>query len=950
MSRKRFLLFSVIILFILAGCSTVTSTETTTTTSANTTSTTSSTSTTTTSTTTTTTTTSEVTTTMTLPIIDGIGSIEGIENVTLIRNHYFNPMKDVSVVSNWGKDITSLVSVEGSVDYGTLGLYTIWYNLSYGEDSFSVNRSIEVVDGTYVAPSGSRPTSGLSQVSLSEGSYRTGLATSIAHPVDPSFIEADLLSQAVPSNGWWTSLLVANYGGGNGIYINPLRTSFANAGMEITHSGEGFVQYWNPEGLQTIAQFSLSLKDLYLKTTDLSTGYTTKVIDYGDSNVKVAMRNTTSNEDKMVISLVQGSPYIFAEVANKNAPYITMDVNGVMGYEYFDLQGNIITSNTYTGDALILKMVQRHVGYNCTPPANVGQPMYADRYFLINAPASTLFTISSGGHPSGLLNKVSMSLGDGNYLSVASINNLSEAAFYHEHGYSFITDTNTDFEVDHESNLVNTTYSINYQQMRDDIISLPVLALLPHQYKHSNAVFTDYLFQTIRGRLKVMIGSSFDTVLPFYGIVPGFTIPEDETFSAQITVSYLEDLDSRTEIADLENFLNADGPYWNSKALYPLSQGVIIADQLGETVLRDKLLSKLVYLLSDWYTYSSIADPKYLYYNEKWGSVYYSDNEFGTAEALSDHSFTHGYLIYASAVVAMYIPEFINDYGDMVDLLLDDYMYPEKGNESFRYLRSFDPWAGHSWAHGFGTFAEGNNLESSSEAMNSWAAGYLWALATGDEARMDVAIYGFVTELSAIKEYWFDYDEDNWPDKYSDYAAVAGMIWGGKYDYATWFGANPTFIYGIQWLPTGEFLTNYALNDAEFDRLTTVFNTYLNAKSGVIDTWYSNMWAMKAIIDPAQALSIFNSSLILNDDYPSELVGSYWMVHALNSLNRRTTSVWMEINPYVSSTIYERADGTITAMVWNSTTESQLVTFRNAEGIVLLQSVPAGSFTRIDLP
>ena len=40
------------------------------------------------------------------------------------------------------------------------------------------------------------------------------------------------------------------------------------------------------------------------------------------------------------------------------------------------------------------------------------------------------------------------------------------------------------------------------------------------------------------------------------------------------------------------------------------------------------------------------SDERYLYYNEAWGTVYYSNNDFNTASEMSDHSFTHGYLVY----------------------------------------------------------------------------------------------------------------------------------------------------------------------------------------------------------------------------------------------------------------------------------------------------------------
>lgn len=935
MKAKRLLIILMLSLLSLVSACTLTTVETTDTTA--------------TDTTTTSTTTSETTTTTTEEPADGIGAVSGLANKTIITNHYFHPLKGVEILSEAGKDITSLLTLSGSVDYGTPGDYVMTYSLVYGEETFSQNRTITVQAGSFVAPSGSRPNLSLRTLYLGDGSYRVGPTDSLVHPASPSFIEADLFVKAVPSNGWWTTLLTANYGNSNGIYTNPLKSSFSNDGVEITNPGEGFVQYWNVENTQRMAQYSISLKDMHLKTTDLNAGFVTKVIDYGDSSVKVAMRNVSSSEDKMVITYAQGSPYLFAEVANKATPYLKLDTTGVDNYEYFNLDGTKITTATYTGDAIIVKMVRRHIGYTCTPPANVGQPIYADRYFLVNTPNGTTFTIGSANHPFGLFNRLGISLGEGNYLSIAAIPSLTAAAFYHQHGYAFIADTNNDYVVDHTLSQVQTTYKVTPQMVRSTEESAPVLALMPHQYKYSDAVTTSQTFRTVRGTLKVMIGSSFDTVLPFYGILPGYTLPEDGTFSSETVAGYLANLNTQTDIADTENFLNADAPYWNSKALYPLAQGAIIADQIGETALRDGFVAKLKYLLEDWYTYTNPDDTKYLYYNQTWGSVYYSDNEFNTAGELSDHSFTHGYLIYASAVVAMYDTEFATQYGGMVDLLLDDYMYPIKDDSSFAYLRSFDSWAGHSWAHGYGSFAEGNNLESTSEALNSWVGGYLWGQAMGDTDRVDAAIYGFVTELSAIKEYWFDYDQENWSDAYANYAAVAGMVWGGKFDYATWFGANPTFIYGIQWLPSGEFLTNYAMNATERARLTTIYETYLDAKGGTVDTWFSNMWAVQSIIDPAAALTLFNATQILNDDYPSELAGSYWMIHAMNTLNTRTTSVWMEVHEHVSSTCYELANGTIIAMVWNGSANEETVHFRDDTGVVSTFVIPAKSFTKVTI-
>ncbi len=799
----------------------------------------------------------------------------------------------------------------------------------------SQSRTVSVVAGTINRPINPRNSLTGTQINQGDGSYRINSASDLAHPTNPQRIAPDLLDVAVPSNGWWTSLLVSNYGGGNGIYTNPLRSAFSNAGAEITNPGAGFVQYWNPGGYNTMANFSLALPDLYVKANTLNAGYETHVIDYSDTTVQVAMRNVGDLKDHMVLSYAQGSPYVFVEVANSASPFITLAPNGTAGFEFYTVAGDQVSGSSYQGDGLVVRFVQKHIGYETFRPAQVGQPIYGDRYFLISTPDETTFTIGS--------TNIALNLNEGNYFSIAAINTLNDATFFHDHGYMKPLKGDVSYDVDHETSLVETTYTLAVQDLKGSSSEV-VQYLMPHHYLMSDVELEDYTFETVRGFLKLMIGHQFKTTHSFNGLLPAMTLPTNSEFSEANMISYLNDLDTRTEITDTENFLNEDDPYWNSKALYPLAQGIIIADQLGNTTLKATFIEKLRYLLSDWFTFSSTSDKRYLYYNETWGSVYYSNNDFNTASELSDHAFTHGYLIYASSILAKYDPTFEEDYGNMVDLLLKDYMNPVKDDYDFAYLRSFDPWAGHTWAHGFGTFAEGNNIESSSEAIQSWVGGYLWALQKGDQELMDAAIYGFVHELNSAKVYMFDYHDVVFKDKYEQYASVAGMIWGGKYDYATWFGANPTFIYGIQWLPNGEYISNYALNDTEYNRLDAIFDNYLAAKSQTIDTWFANMWSIQALIDPSVALSQFDANKILNDDYPSDLSQTYYLLNGLETFGRRTTDYVMELHPHVASSIYIN-NGEVYALIWNASDVVQNVIFNGPNNQTYTISVAASSFS-----
>ena len=856
-----------------------------------------------------------------------IESVEGLEDTSSVVGHYFNPLKGVQLMTDTGVDYANRLQISGHVDFSQVGSYPLNYQLEEAGLTFQRTRTITITNGTYVAPTNPKTYTTDPFATLGEGSYRTGSASNLSHPIAPAFMEADLLDRPIPTNQWWTALAMSNYGGSNGIYNNPLRSSFSNDGVEVTQSGEGFTQFWNPEGNQTIAQFSLALKDFMMKPQSLSGSYQTKVIDYSDNTIKVAMRQANSLLDHMVVTYNQGSPYIFAELGNRNPLVITAGTDGVSQYEYFTLDGNPLNERTYQGDGLIIKFQQRHVGYQTNPPASVGQPIYADRYFLLNLPKDSFVTISNTGHPFGLYHRLTIQLGEGNLFSLGAINSVQEGSFYHQYAYNLPLRGHGLYHVNRLTNIVENTMMVQTMQQRDDLSDQALLALLPHQHKLVKTETTAYSTRTVRGLLKMHVGNAFQYDLPFHGVVPSYTLPTGDSFSQTTMKGYLDSLNEQTEPLNPDNFYNSPTPYWNSKATYPLSQGLLIADQLGERDLKETFTLKLQQHLVDWFTYTNVNDERYLYHNDRWGTTYYSDNEFNTASEISDHSFTHGYLIFASAIVGRMDRAFYNQYREMILLLMQDYMNHDASDLRFPVLRSFDRYAGHSWAHGFGSFAEGNNLESTGEAINSWVAAYHIAQLENNQAMMDAAIYGYVHETYAAQQYWFDYDQDVWSQKYREYAGVAGMIWGGKYDYATWFGANPTFIYGIQWIPTGEYLGSYMVGESKKARLTSIYGKYLNAKRGAVDRWFGYMWPVQALVNPTQALSLFDADDILNDEYPAELSMAYYMIQALQSYQYKVDDTFMQIHPYVSASIYLNTDEQRIALVYNSSASTQTIRF-----------------------
>jgi endoglucanase Acf2 len=286
------------------------------------------------------------------PIPTKVSSVSGLDDVTSILGHHFNPLKGVRVITDTGEDYANRLQISGHVDYSFPGVYPLTYRINTNTVTYQKTRNVTVATGTYVPPTNPKSYISTPFDTLGEGSYRTGSATNITHPVNPNFMELDLLDRPVPTNQWWTALAMSNYGNSNGIYNNPLRSSFSNAGVEVTQSGEGFTQFWNSEGNQTIAQFSLALKDFNIKPSSLGSSYQTRVIDYSDNTVKVAMRNQGSSLDHMVVTYNQGSPYIFAELGNRDPLIITAGTDGVSNYEYFTLDGNLLNDRTLQADGL----------------------------------------------------------------------------------------------------------------------------------------------------------------------------------------------------------------------------------------------------------------------------------------------------------------------------------------------------------------------------------------------------------------------------------------------------------------------------------------------------------------------------------------------------------------------------------------------------------------------
>lgn len=617
-----------------------------------------------------------------------------------------------------------------------------------------------------------------SAVQVGAGSYAINDITML-QPKDPKYRTSNLTSP-IPSNGWWQSILVSNLGDGNSLVTLPLKSRYTKQGLHILNPGEGYV---SSDGASMDADGE---PDLIMTTSNMNPAdIVTKVADYGDYSVNIIM----SDDDtaKMNTTFVKGSPFLYNTFENPDAivlrsPNIT---------RLFDDQNQEILlkdGETLTAD---------HIGIEVTNQDKAPKPQTFVRSYGVFAPEGTVFM--------KLGNTIKIKLGQGgNYLSLATLPSAAQLPEYYQHAYAFVTDTRVDYNYDEHTSLVTTTFNSVTETKRPDFSPETLIALFPHQWKLATTPLTELTYPSIRGLMKVSAGNSFTTQDRFYGIIPQFVEPDDPTYSRAQLTSYLDQLD-----ADVSGNLMSEDPYWQGKKLHPLALGVLISDQLGDTERRDHYLSVLRTILTDWYTYSpdEPLHSYYFYYSDDWGTVFPYGSGFGVNTGLTDHHFTYGYYAFASAVLATYDKEFLQNYGDMVELLIRDYANPSRTDDQFPWLRNFDPYEGHSWAGGYADNRSGNNQEAAGEALFSWVGQYMWGEVTGNKAYRDTGIWGFVTEEKAAEQYWFNYDQDNWLKDYKH--ATVGHVYGSAYLYGTYFSGDPEHIYGIHWLPPAEWMTYY---------------------------------------------------------------------------------------------------------------------------------------------
>ncbi|MGM0462604.1 MAG: glycosyl hydrolase [Fibrobacterota bacterium] len=728
-------------------------------------------------------------------------------------------------------------------------------------------------------------------ITVGNGSYTTDLppgkqgptdSDNDGTPIDPSI--TDNIAGAVPTNGWGTSLVFQRNSDtqhSHPMFPHPLGLETQDRGLAMGYANEHYVHIPDEPGYTHLAHaiFGLPL-DLVIGAEGLNSTHS-MLDDYSDWTHTAAWEG-----HDFKVTFGQGLPFVYAETGGSDA---RVEATGEPQVWFED--ENILGISVGT------------------------------RHYALFAPQGSSWHIEDKTLTSDLLGR--------GYYSAAVLPAAEEDILrdYAQYAFSFVRNTEVSWEYDMENSRINTRYTVETEALEGSETGT-LMALYYHQWKNTDHPLEDYTYVTPKGDMRVISGNEFTTNLTYTGILP--SLPNRHSESPLYADSLLHAYISEMEELSPEELIRTNGDtYWTGKEFYRTSMLVRIADQAGRADARDYFLDILKTRLESWLTAEPGVASEIFYHDSNWGVLLGYESSFNAANGLNDHHFHYGYFITGAALIAQYDSEWAREdnWGGMVNLIIKNCVNPVRGDDFAPFLRTFDPYSGHSWASGHANFGSGNNQESSSEAVNFSSSVALWGTITGNDELRDLGAYLYTTEVEAVHSYWMDVRDEVYPDDYPKNAA--GMIWGNKVDYATWFSAAPEMIRGINFLPiTGG--SNYLGHYPEYVR-----NSYAQMeeeKGEPFEHWMDVLWGFLAYGDPLRAAEEFEER---KDSYNVEDGASrahtYHHIHTLLALGQ----VDRNITANTPSFAVFSNDGEKTYVIYNSENREKTVSFSDGSAFTV---------------
>lgn len=582
--------------------------------------------------------------------------------------------------------------------------------------------------------------SGQSIVATGSGSYRT-TAPTLCRPLPTELFKTADVTGPMVTNQWWSSLVWTRYS--QNMFAHPAFVRCDADGLVMGYQGARI--HGNTAGI--FGSADLSKGDLKIGHSEVKEFPAARCGDYSDWFVMAEFKHEAGG--MLQTSFGHGSPYVYGMIEGGDP---TVDFSN----------SPTIWSDETDGPTLGISVNGNHYG------------LFGSR--------GSRWDISNGMKFTNVGRRQA-------HFSIAVLpdNRPETLRLFARYAHAHVTDTRVEYSI--ADGLVKATYRFSCTP-REGTESDTLFALYPHQWKYTTSNLSETTYASVRGLMKVGVGSEFSTAVPIQGVLPMLPAPKVADRKRLIEQLEAEAAKPKVDFADT---------YWEGKHLGALTTLSGMAEAAEAPELQREFVNEIRRRLEVWFTATPDKEQPVFYYEKNWGTLIGSRPSYDSDRLLNDHHFHYGYFIRAAAEVARRDPEWAKQWGPMVRLLIRDIASPDRNDTLFPALRCFDRYAGHSWASGDANFPDGNNQESSSESLNAWYGLMLWGAATGDPQLQDLGTFLFNTERTAVEEYWFDVSGTNFP---KDFPHVAlGMVWGGKGAFGTWFSAEIDCIHGINWLP-----------------------------------------------------------------------------------------------------------------------------------------------------
>jgi endoglucanase Acf2 len=357
-----------------------------------------------------------------------------------------------------------------------------------------------------------------------------------------------------------------------------------------------------------------------------------------------------------------------------------------------------------------------------------------------------------------------------------------------------LTDVTTSYKLSGDT--IETTLAYNTANHKPTVFAAPGY----QSVKDSSSSIA--MYDNVYGPMSAMSGTALTTTAQRVA-------PSDQLDVAHLTSEHKQSLiDSLKHDAADTSVMPTDS-YFAGKKLARMANLLDIAKQLGQTDVANSLASALKSELT------KRLGGDYFYYDSKLHGVAADTKAFGS-EDFNDHHFHYGYFIYAASILGRYDAQFVTDNQKKVNLLVAD-IASYDATANFPIQRNFDPYAGHSWAAGLSPFADGNNQESSSEAMNAWNGVALWGQLTHNTRLADSGAWMLASESASAKKVWRS-TPDKTPATSNFSSPLTSLNFSAKRTYATFFSDEPGTKLSIQLIPMNPSMVTLRSDSTTIDQ------------------------------------------------------------------------------------------------------------------------------------